>query len=171
MRHRQAPPGCPGAGAGAAGRDRVGARRRARELAFLALYQSDLLGEPALVRLQDIVGGAARPPDVVEFAAHIVQSFDRHHAAVDRAIRESSPRWELERMTATDRAVLRLAVVELLFMPGVPEPVTINEAVEVAKRYGGDESGHFVNAVVDAVRRRALERTADPGVEGAADGP
>jgi len=135
------------------------------------MYQSDLLGEPAMERLDDIVGEAARPPDVVEFATHIVESYDRHHAAVDRAIRESSPRWELERMTATDRAVLRLAVVELLFMPGVPEPVTINEAVEVAKRYGGAESGHFVNAVVEAVRRRALERAAAPDGADAAGGP
>lgn len=148
----------------------MGPRRRAREIAFLALYQSDLLAESAPARLAEIVGGARRPPDVVEFAAHIVESFDRHHAAVDRAIRESSPRWELERMTATDRAVIRLAVVELLFMPGVPEPVTINEAVEIAKRYGGDESGHFVNAVVDAVRKRASERIADVGAEDETEG-
>lgn len=73
-------------------------------------------------------------------------------------------------MTATDRAVIRLAVVELLFMPGVPEPVTINEAVEIAKRYGGDESGHFVNAVVDAVRKRASERIADVGAEDEMEG-
>jgi N utilization substance protein B len=147
----------------------VGTRRQAREIAFLALYQCDLLAEPAGARLAEIVAGERRPPDVVEFAAHIVESFDRHHAAVDRAIRESSPRWELERMNATDRAVIRLAVVELLFMPGVPEPVTINEAVEIAKRYGGDESGHFVNAVVDAVRRKASERVADVGAEGETD--
>lgn len=70
-------------------------------------------------------------------------------------------------MAATDRAVLRLAVVELLLVPGVPEPVTINEAVEIAKRYGGDESGSFVNGVLDAIRRRVVAET---GGEAAAEG-
>jgi len=73
-------------------------------------------------------------------------------------------------MAATDRAVLRLAVVELIFVPGVPDPVTINEAIEIAKRYGGDESGRFVNGVLDAIRRRIDERIAEarPGEEPAA---
>ncbi len=69
-------------------------------------------------------------------------------------------------MKSTDRAVIRLAVVELFFTPGIPEPVTINEAIEIAKRYGGEESGHFVNGVVDAVRRRMNESTADAALEG-----
>ncbi len=146
----------------------MGLRRRARELAFLALYQSDLLTEPAQARLAELLGSERRPADVADFARRIVESFDHHRAAVDRAIREASPRWELERMTATDRAVLRLAVVELIFLPEIPEPVTINEAVEIAKRYGGEASGHFVNAVVDAIRRRASERAADVGVDGEA---
>jgi transcription antitermination factor NusB len=132
----------------------VGQRRRARELAFLALYQSDLLGEPAVQRLNELVGEQPRPPELVEFARLVVESVDRHRAAVDRAIREAGSRWELERMSATDRAVLRQAVVELYFVPGVPEAVSINEAVEIAKRYGGDASGRFVNGVLDAIRRR-----------------
>ena len=148
----------------------MGPRRRARELAFLALYQSDLLAEPPLARLAELTAGETYPPPVVEFARGSVESFDRHHAAVDRTIRETAPRWELERMAATDRAVLRLAVVELIFVPGVPDPVTINEAIEIAKRYGGDESGRFVNGVLDAIRRRIDERIAEarPGEEPAA---
>jgi transcription antitermination factor NusB len=132
----------------------VGPRRRARELAFLALYQSDLLGEQAAARLNELLAEQPRPPEVVEFARLVVESVDRHRAAVDRAIREAGARWELERMAATDRAVLRLAVVEIFFVPGMPEAVTINEAVEIAKRYGGDDSGRFVNGVLDAIRRR-----------------
>jgi transcription antitermination protein NusB len=67
-------------------------------------------------------------------------------------------------MATTDRAVLRLAVVELLFVPGVPDPVTINEAIDLAKRYGGDGSGGFVNGVLDAIRRRIDERRAEPAI-------
>lgn len=144
----------------------MGQRRRARELAFLALYQADLLGEPAAARLHELIAEHPRSPDVVEFARRVVESIDHHGSAVDRAIREASPRWELERMAATDRAVLRQAVAELLFLPGIPEVVTINEAIEIAKRYGGDESGKFVNGVLDAIRRRVAEGTASVGDEG-----
>lgn len=150
----------------------MGRRRRARELAFLALYQSEVLGAPSgSAALADLIAERHRPAEVAGFAALIVESFDRHRAAVDRVIRETSPRWELERMPATDRAVLRLAVTELLLVPGIPEPVTINEAVDIAKRYGGDESGRFVNGVLDAVRKRLLERWTETGATSAQDDP
>jgi transcription antitermination factor NusB len=134
----------------------LGQRRRARELAFLALYQADLLGETARDRLDQLLVDEDRPEEIKEFARQVVESVDRHRAAVDRTIREASPRWELERMAATDRAVLRQAVAELFFLPGVPDVVTIDEAIEIAKRYGGDESGRFVNGVIDAIRRRVV---------------
>jgi N utilization substance protein B len=142
----------------------VGSRRRARELAFLALYQSDLLAEPAALRLRELVAAAPPPPETSDYARLVVDSFDHHRPAVDRTIRETAPQWELERMATTDRAVLRLAVVELLFVPGVPDPVTINEAIDLAKRYGGDGSGGFVNGVLDAIRRRIAERRAEPAI-------
>ncbi len=144
------------------GRERhetVGQRRRARELGFLALYQADLLGEPAAARLNELLAAGRRPPEMIDFARRIVDAIDHHRAAIDRAIREASSHWELERLSATDRAVLRQAVAELLFFPEIPEPVTINEAIEIAKRYGGDESGKFVNGVLDAIRRRVAAGT------------
>ena len=110
---------------GSAGPDRMGQRRRARELAFLSLYQCELLGGSAASRLADLLADQSRPPEVAEFAGLVVESFDRHRAAVDRMIRETSPKWELERMASTDRAVLRLAVTEMLLVPGVPEPVVV----------------------------------------------
>jgi len=146
----------------------VGSRRRARELAFLALYQSDLLQEPAALRLRELVASAPPPLETSDYARLVVDSFDHHRPAVDRTIRETAPQWELERMATTDRAVLRLAVVELLFVPGVPDPVTINEAIDLAKRYGGGGSGGFVNGVLDAIRRRIDERRAEPAISGEA---
>lgn len=142
----------------------MGSRRRARELAFLALYQSDLLQEAAALRLRELVASDPPPPDTGDYARLVVDSFDHHRPAVDRTIRETAPQWELERMATTDRAVLRLAVVELLFVPGVPDPVSINEAIELAKRYGGDGSGGFVNGVLDAIRKRIAERNAQPAI-------
>lgn len=148
----------------------MGSRRQARELAFLAFYQSDLLQEPAAIRLRELTASEPPPPETGDYARLVVDSFDHHRPAVDRTIRETAPQWELERMATTDRAVLRLAVVELLFVPGVPDPVTINEAIDLAKRYGGEGSGGFVNGVLDAIRKRIAERRAEPAISSISSG-
>jgi len=147
----------------------VSTRREARRAALVALYQADVMDEP----LRDtfaahLAAGEVADPDGL--AGRIVDAYATHHGAVDRLIRESGARWELERMAATDRAVLRMALAELLFVPGVPAAVTINEAIELAKDYGGDAAGKFVNGVLDAARRK-IAAAHDDEVEDAAAPP
>ena len=72
---------------------------------------------------------------------------------VDATLREGAPNWPLERLAATDRSVLRAAVAELISRPGTPARVVLDEAIELAKRYGTEESGRFVNGVLDHVAR------------------
>ena len=72
---------------------------------------------------------------------------------VDEAIRGAAQHWEMDRMAATDRAVLRIAIAELITRPGTPVRVVLNEAIEIARRYGGEESGRFVNGVLDRAAR------------------
>jgi N utilization substance protein B len=138
----------------------------------LALYQADVLDEPVAVRLEQLLGEETVDEETIGFARTLVENLALHRGAVDRALREAAIGWSLERMSATDRAVLRMAAAELLLVPGVPAAVTIDEAIEIAKDYGGEESGRFVNGVLDAVRRRmetaiaSNESTETPGTQG-----
>jgi transcription antitermination protein NusB len=162
---------------------RPGARRLARECALQALYQLDSQLRPGEVRaagpvpaqLADEVlaqfwahfapeGGAGA--DAVEFAETLVRGVARDLEAVDAAIQRTSQHWRLERMARVDRNVLRVATWELLHMADVPARVVLNEAVELGKRYGSEESGAFVNGVLDRLARelRAGEDTGGRGL-------
>jgi len=80
-----------------------------------------------------------------------VEGVSRHREAIDRLLSENLLHWKLERLTRTDRALLRLAVFEMVFDPEVPAKVAINEAVEIGKKFGGEESAKFLNGVLDAI--------------------
>ncbi len=94
---------------------------------------------------------AAETEDQQEFANDIVRSFAARRDEVDALIRDSSHHWRLERMPIVDRNVLRAAIVELQTMNDIPKRVTLNEAVELAKRFGSEGSGSFVNGVLDRI--------------------
>jgi N utilization substance protein B len=131
----------------------VGARRRARELAFRVIFQCEASGDAregtALAVLEE--SGAA--DDVREYVLRIVDTYGRNAVAVESAIRDASRRWKLERMAATDRGVLKVAAVELMYFGDVPARVILDEAVEIARKFGSDESGGFVNGILDSVAR------------------
>lgn len=126
-------------------------RSRAREVAFQVLYQDDLNpgGNPALGDdfLRRRLG---RSEAMVAFGRDLVAGVRRHRSAIDEAIQRAAANWSLRRMAATDRNVLRLGVYELLF-GDTPPIVAIDEAVELAKRYGSAQSAQFVNGVLDRV--------------------
>jgi N utilization substance protein B len=141
----------------------MSSRRRSRQFALQALYQSELSGEPvgaALPSLWDgLVDGEglddSKPPEPeeVEFAERIVRGVDAERARIDGLIEASSTNWRITRMPFVDRSILRMAVYELLHCSDIPATVSINEAVELAKRYGTAESRAFVNGIVDRVAR------------------
>jgi transcription antitermination protein NusB len=89
------------------------------------------------------------PPD--PYAEDLVRGVGAHHAEIDAVIRRFAHHWELERMPAVDRALLRLAIYELGHRPDVPRNATINEAVELAKQYSTEESGRFVNGMLSRI--------------------
>lgn len=94
---------------------------------------------------------STEPSEEREFANHIVHAYAQHRDEVDGLIRTSSHHWRLERMPIVDRNVLRVAIVELQHMIDIPKRVTLNEAVELAKRFGSEGSGSFVNGVLDRI--------------------
>jgi transcription antitermination protein NusB len=142
----------------------VGPRRRAREYALQVLFSLDL--NPGLTAPQALAHfwrdfiAEARPADesepeptteVTVFAEQLVRGTADNLAEIDQIVQKASRNWRLERMARVDRNVLRLATYELRFQPEVPAKVVINEAIEVARRYGAAESPAFVNGLLDRI--------------------
>jgi len=132
----------------------MAARHRAREYALQMLYQEEVGGMPmAEVAARFFEGGDA-PEEVVAFAVRLATGAAAARGEIDALLRDAIDNWRLERLGTVDRNVLRLAVFEFLHEPATPRVVVIDEAIEVAKRFGGEESGQFVNGILDALRRR-----------------
>ena len=126
------------------------------------LYQSDLGESPSEQILShfspggyDVEGEAVTTPpgigEVVEYARCLVEGALRNQREIDALIGEQADNWRLERMPAVDRNVLRLAVYEFLYETDVPKLVVLDEAIELAKRFGSEQSGRFVNGLLDGL--------------------
>lgn len=141
-------------------------RRRARESALALLYSSDITETDATALIEE-----GRYPsedfDFPEYAERLVLGVGEHGDAIDEHLAATSENWALDRMPVVDRSVLRLAVYEMLYVDEVPVSVAINEAVELAKAFGGeDDSSRFVNGVLGRIARR-LEEEGDGAVQAA----
>ncbi len=127
-------------------------RSRCRELALQFLYQAEFNGQRRAAEVtafwQHFRKGTKTPPYLLE----LVEGVAAHLEELDALIASHSEHWRLERMAAVDRNLLRLATYELLYQPQVPPKVVINEAVEMAKIYGAEGSGAFVNGILDRIR-------------------
>jgi N utilization substance protein B len=129
----------------------MGARRRGREAALQILFSIDLAGDPVDQVLRDHFAYLASSAEGREYAVQLVRGVHDQSQAIDDMIRKVSEHWRLERMPRVDRNILRLSAYELMFMPEVPRRVTLNEAIELAKRYAGEGSPGFVNGVLDRI--------------------
>jgi len=93
-----------------------------------------------------------------EFAKRIVLGVMEHQREIDRLIEERSEHWRLDRMTIVDRNILRIAIFELLYCSEVPPKVTLNEAIDLGKRYGSEESGNFINGILDRIQNEVIRK-------------
>ncbi|MDH5676336.1 MAG: transcription antitermination factor NusB [Myxococcales bacterium] len=133
----------------------MGSRRKAREAALQVLYQldgSEFDADTALDLYRASFGDDLGDTD---FAVALVRGYYGARERVDTAIREVSRHWRLERMARVDRNIIRLATYELLDLPEIPHRATLNEAVELAKRFGDENSPAFVNGVLDRIAESA----------------
>ena len=129
-------------------------RRKAREVALQFLYQLDLNGDDDPIPHDEEFW--ARHPlddDTHAFADALVRGTKSNQAKIDHAISQFAEHWDLERMAVVDRNILRLAVYELLWMADVPPEVAINEAIEIAKKFGTKESSRFINGLLDRIHK------------------
>ncbi|MBI5640558.1 MAG: transcription antitermination factor NusB [Nitrospirae bacterium] len=129
-------------------------RRKAREYALQMLFQHEYTVEG-----QDFIPPDDALPDkkdkavTKEFAEELVKGTRRHIEEIDRVIHEAAEHWDMKRMAVVDRNILRFAVYEILFRNDIPSAVTINEALEIAKKYSSAESVPFINGLLDKIAR------------------
>jgi len=124
-------------------------RRHARELAFRVIFQADVAGG-TLIEAWELRREEERPGhDACALVGDVIATLDKRRDEVDEILRGAAENWTLDRLAATDRAVLRAAVAELIARPGTPARVVLDEAIEIAKRFGAADSGRFVNGVLD----------------------
>ena len=134
----------------------MGSRRRARELALQLLYQYELTQTPPEQMQENLEDWKSATEGIQQFADVLIRGTLEHLEEIDSELAAQTAHWRLERLAAVDRNILRLAMYELLFHSETPHAVVIDEAIEIAKKYGSGESARFVNGVLDGfVKRRA----------------
>ncbi len=127
-------------------------RREARNLAFVLLFEKSFTGEP----VRDILlnAGEARDVEGDAFALSLAEGAEEHLEEIDELVSRHSHKWTKGRISRVALAIMRLAIYEMRFIEDIPVSVSINEAVELAKKYGGDEDAAFINGVLGGVSRQ-----------------
>lgn len=139
----------------------MGDRRRSRALALQVLYQMEHGGADAESALASVAANFGAPGGSLGYARELLKGIEANRRDIDQRLSQVSQRWRLDRMSRVDRNILRLAGYEILYQSHeIPPKVAINEGVELAKRFGGDDSPGFVNAVLDSLWSSL---TASPG--------
>lgn len=137
-------------------------RSRAREVVLQLLFQLDVNKDVSIPAIRSFVSDRLRKDETLEaFCISLYQGVCDHLPQIDQLIRQASENWRLERMTGTDRNVLRMGTYEMAFAnERTPGPVALNEAIELARRYGTKDSAAFVNGVLDKIFQ-SLDLTKD----------
>lgn len=152
----------------------MGSRRKGRELALQALYAMEFSGQTLATALTHIRALCAEPPsededlaelvraneEAIAFATTLVRGVANDKDALDALIGRCSTNWKIPRMAIVDRNILRLAAYELLHVTDIPPKVTLNEAIEIGKRYGTGDSSAFINGILDRIAATTAKRPA-----------
>jgi len=138
-------------------------RSRARELALQFLYQLDLRGPDLLDEVKDFLKQEESDRSTREFALHLVRGTVEHLEEINTTIRAVAQNWDIQRMAVIDRNVLRMATFELYHCPDIPPKVAINEAIELGKRFSTQNSGGFINGVLDKIKDLPARSADDRG--------
>jgi N utilization substance protein B len=141
----------------------MGIRRKARESALQVLYQLEFDEKPVEDALAQCWQGKEASSETREYGSWLVREILAHREEIDRVIQSNAEHWRISRMALVDRNILRLAVFELLYEKNLAPAIVINEAIEIAKKFSGQESSHFINGVLDAVRKKAVTAPGEVG--------
>jgi transcription antitermination factor NusB len=129
----------------------MSARRKARELALKALYAFDISGTEAKQVSNDIILPSEIKPDARIFADELFFKTVQNAKEIDRMIRDNVKSWDFSRIAIIEKNILRLGICEILFFEDISPAISIDEAIELAKKYGDKDSKNFINAVLDSI--------------------
>jgi N utilization substance protein B len=132
----------------------MGKRRSSRELTLKFLYQSEMNKENIEEQIKIFIERNSSHGEVEVFMESLVKSIYKEIEEIDKIIQECSDNWILDRMTVIDRNILRMGTCELLFDFLTPPRVVINEAIDIAKKYGNEDSPEFINGILDKIHKK-----------------
>ena len=136
-----------------------GTRRKGRELALQALYQIEMTGDISAGAVDSFLNHFEGAAKAKEFARRLVSGVVSQRSEIDRRIEECTENWKLTRLAKIDFLILRLATYELIYCPDIPHNVSLNEAIEIGKRFGTDDSAAFINGVLDQIAHASAVKT------------
>ena len=141
-------------------------RRKARELALRMLYQMETNSEDTDRALARYCESFPYQQDVIDYTRALLSGIERERETIDGLIKDASDHWRLDRLTYVDINILRIGIYEMLFSEDVPPKVAIDEAIEIAKKYGAEDSREFINGVLDRVLKDFYNKKEWAGSEG-----
>ncbi len=137
-------------------------RRKSREFALQVLYQLNITQQDASSALQQFEEHFLQKGEADEFLRRLVTGVLEHRLTLDHLIEQYSQHWQLDRINIIDRNILRMALFELLYCEEIPPKVTINEAIDLGKQYGSEESGSFINGILDRIQNELIRKPLQP---------
>ena len=146
-------------------------RTKARELALQFLYQFDLRGESVRDDFAEFLDASSKDEEVNEFARRLVAGTIEMRPEIDVTLTKVARNWDLRRMAAIDRNILRMAIYELLHCTDIPPKVSINEAIDLGKKFSTQNSGAFINGILDRIKNEYVQRAKVPASDVARPAP
>ncbi len=132
----------------------MGNRRSSRVLALQALFDMDMSSDLSEERFDSFCQNFTPSKKALPFFTRLVEGVRQNIYKIDSLIEEGSENWKISRISGVDRNVMRIAVYELMFCQDIPSKVSINEAIDIGKRFGADESGAFINGILDSIHKK-----------------
>lgn len=133
-------------------------RRKSREYALQVLFQLNITKQEAIKALSQFQEHFSPDGEADEFLKRLVLGVLEHRQELDRLIEQYSENWRLDRINIIERNILRMALFELLYCEEIPPKVTINEAIDLGKRYGSGDSGGFINGILDRIQNEVVRK-------------
>jgi len=133
-------------------------RRKSRECALQVLFQLNITKQEAIKALSQFQEHFSSDAEADEFLKRLVLGVLEHRQELDRLIEQYSENWRLDRINIIERNILRMALFELLYCEEIPPKVTINEAIDLGKRYGSGDSGGFINGILDRIQNEVVRK-------------